>query len=179
MIEFDQKWFIFFKIVSPAAVHTLLPSVLQRLNSCGIEALILILEKSSTACRYDIIIGPIMLPSQVLFRVGGTENSQIVPNQDNMEGDQPVQSHSHEQQLLQPQACVQAHCPGETEDSLRLFSRPFWNVSRYYFSKSWGNNAVCIRKGWIKKKCMPSLIAVAQLFLSQPMNFQPTLVHTI
>ena len=31
-----------------------------------------------------------------------------------MEGDQPVQSHSHAQQPLQPQTCVQEHCPGET-----------------------------------------------------------------
>ena len=31
------------------------------------------------------------------------------------------------------------------------------------------NNAVRIRKGWIQ--CMPDLIAVSQLLLSQPMNF--------
>ena len=31
-----------------------------------------------------------------------------------MEGDQPVQSHTHAQQPLQPQTCVQEHCPGET-----------------------------------------------------------------
>ena len=30
-----------------------------------------------------------------------------------MEGDQPVQCHSHAQQPLQPQTCVQEHCPGE------------------------------------------------------------------
>ena len=35
-------------------------------------------------------------------------------NQENMEGDQPVQCHSHVQQPLQPQTCVQEHCPGET-----------------------------------------------------------------
>ena len=37
----------------------------------------------------------------------------MVSNQENMEGDQPVQSHSHAQQPLQPQTCVQKHCPGE------------------------------------------------------------------
>ena len=40
----------------------------------------------------------------------------MVPNQENTEGDQPVQSHSNAQQplmALQPQTCVQ-HCPGET-----------------------------------------------------------------
>ena len=31
-----------------------------------------------------------------------------------MEGDQPVQSRSHAQQPLQPQTCLQEHCPGET-----------------------------------------------------------------
>ena len=57
-----------FNIVSPA-VHTLLPSVLKGLDSCGIEALILILEKDLN-CRYDLIIGPLLLPCQVLFHVG-------------------------------------------------------------------------------------------------------------
>ena len=57
MVKFDQMW-LFFNMVSPA-VHTLLPSVLQRLDSSGIEALILILEKVLN-CRYDLIIGPIL-----------------------------------------------------------------------------------------------------------------------
>ena len=43
-------------IVSPV-VHTLLPSVLQDLDSCVIQALILILEKVLN-CRYDLIISP-------------------------------------------------------------------------------------------------------------------------
>ena len=38
----------------------------------------------------------------------------MVPNQENMEGDQPVQSYSHSQQSVQLQTCVQEHCPGET-----------------------------------------------------------------
>ena len=60
--------YIYTNIVSPAA-HTLLPLVLQCLDSRGIEALIIILEKV-LICRYDLIIGPILLPSQVLFHVG-------------------------------------------------------------------------------------------------------------
>ena len=63
------KYGIFVNIVSPA-VHTLLPSVLQHLDSCGIEALILILEKVLN-CRYNLIIGPILLPSQVGFFILG------------------------------------------------------------------------------------------------------------
>ena len=76
----------------------------QRLDSRGI-ALILILEKVLN-CRYDLIIGPLLLISQVIFvSCWGTENSQMVPNQENMEGDKPVQSYlySHAKQPLQPQ----------------------------------------------------------------------------
>ena len=40
MVELDQIWYIFFNIVSPG-VHTLLPSVLQCLESRCIEVLIL------------------------------------------------------------------------------------------------------------------------------------------
>ena len=45
----------------------------------------------------------------------------MVPNQENMEGDQPVQSHSRLQQPLQPQSCVQEHCPGGTGLPLSVF----------------------------------------------------------
>ena len=41
---------LFFNIVFPG-VHTLLPSVLHRLDTCGIEALIMILENVLN-CRY-------------------------------------------------------------------------------------------------------------------------------
>ena len=59
-------WSIFHE-VSPV-VHTLLSSVLQRLDYCGVEDLILdlILEKVLNF-RYDLIIGPILLPIQVCF----------------------------------------------------------------------------------------------------------------
>ena len=38
----------------------------------------------------------------------------MVPNQENMKGDQPVQTHSHTHQPLQPQTFMQEHCLGET-----------------------------------------------------------------
>ena len=57
---------VFFNMSLPCKVHTLLPSVLQRLDSRGTEALILILEKV-LICRYELIIGPILLPSQAFF----------------------------------------------------------------------------------------------------------------
>ena len=101
-------------------VHTLLPSVLQGLVSRGIEALIRILEKVLN-CRHELIIGPILLPSQVCFcPCWGTENSHVVPNQETMECDQPVQIHSHAQHM-QPQICVQDHCPGEEKTSFVRF----------------------------------------------------------
>ena len=80
---------------------------------CGIEALILILKKSSTA---DITSSSVWycFPAKCFFSCLGTDNSQMVPYQESMEGDQPVQSHSHAQQPVQPQTCVQEHCPGET-----------------------------------------------------------------
>ena len=101
---------LFFNIVSPA-VHTLLPSVLQCLDSHGIEALILIFDKVLN-CRYDLIVrsDTASQPSGVfVMSCWRTENSQMLPNQENMEGqegDQPVQSYSHSQQSLQPQTCV-------------------------------------------------------------------------
>ena len=106
---------LFINIASPE-VHTLLPLLLQRLDSRGIEALILILEKVLN-CRYDLIISPILLHSQCW----GTEKSQMVPTQENVEGNQPVQSHGHAQQPLQPQICVLKHCPGETGLPLSVF----------------------------------------------------------
>ena len=45
----------------------------------------------------------------------------MVPNQENMEDDQPVQSHSQAQQPLQPQTCVQEHYPGETGPPSSVF----------------------------------------------------------
>ena len=46
----------------------------------------------------------------IFFSCWGTENCWIVPNQENMEGDQPVKSHSHTQHPLQrSQTCAQEH----------------------------------------------------------------------
>ena len=113
---------LFFNIASPA-VHTLLPSVLQCLDSGGIEALILILEKVLN-CRYDFIICLILLLSQVFFYVG---EQKIVRWCQIRRIWQP----------LQPQTCVQDHCPGETGLALSVFQAIFAIFPRYYFSKSW------------------------------------------
>lgn len=57
----------FYDIVSPV-VHAFLPLVLQSLDSCGIEALALMLKEVLNS-RYEMIIGLIVLHSQVFFHV--------------------------------------------------------------------------------------------------------------
>ena len=108
MVELEHMCFF------PSTVHTLLPSVLQRVKLSSWSS------KNVIRCRYDLIIGPILLPSKE-FLILGTENNPMVPDQENM-GVKPVQSHGHAQQPLQPQTCVQEHFPGETW-FLRQFSR--------------------------------------------------------
>ena len=110
-------------VVSPA-VHTLLTFILQRLigfpwyrNSHPDPQ-----KNISNADNYDLIMDPILLPSQVYFFMMG--NSQMVPNQENMENDQPVQSHTHVQQPLQPQTCVQGIVLVK-QNYLRKFSAGF------------------------------------------------------
>ena len=53
MVEFDQ-YGLFFNIVFPAVHTLLLPLALQCLDSRGIEALILILEKNPQLQIYDL-----------------------------------------------------------------------------------------------------------------------------
>ena len=59
-----------------------------RLDSRGIEANIMIRKKrSSTAYMTPLV--RYCFPAKRLFLCWGTENSQMIPNQANMEGDQP------------------------------------------------------------------------------------------
>ena len=111
----DRIWpkvFFFFLLQNslPCGPHTSSICAAQRLNSCGIEALILILEKSSTA---DMTSSSVRycFPAKCFFVLGEQKIVRLCQIRIIMEGDQPAQSHSHEQQLLQPQTCVQAHCP--------------------------------------------------------------------
>ena len=117
--------------------------MLQRLDSRGI-ALVLILEKVLN-CKYDLIdhrSDAASQPGGFLFLLScwGKENSEMVPNQENinMEGDQPggyqpLQSHSHAQQPLQPQTCVQDHCPGETGLPPSVFLHDVHEMSLVHF----------------------------------------------
>ena len=103
--------------------------------------------------RYDHIIGLILLriPSQLFFfSCWGTENSHMVPNEENMKGDQPVQSHIHAQQPLQPQSCVPEHCPGETGPPSSVFPSLVFSLrSTTYLSPE-----SCVQCGFIWKETM-------------------------
>ena len=128
---------LFFNIIS-LVVNTLLPSVLQRLDSHGIEALILILEKVLN-CRMTSSVCTASKPS--VFSCWWTENSQMVPNQENMEGDQPVQRNSHARQPLQAQTVCRSIVLVK-QDSLHQFSRPFCNASIVAYSAHLINGTV-------------------------------------
>ena len=124
MIEFDQMWFIF-QFILPCGRHNL-SSVFQRLDSCSIEALIVILEKkpqssadmTSSSVRY-------CFPAKCFFHVEEQKIVRFPQNKENVEGDQPVQTQSFTEHPLQPQTCVQEHCHGET----RLPSSVFQAIS--------------------------------------------------
>ena len=98
----------FFNIVSPA-VHTSSIAVLHRLDFRGIEVLIVILGKSPLLLQIRAQHRSDTASQPSVFHVGEQKIDQ-----ENMEGDQPVQSHSQAPQPLQPHTCVQEHCPGET-----------------------------------------------------------------
>ena len=57
----------------------------------------------------------------------------MVPKQETMEGDQPIQSYSHTQQSLQ---LMQEHCPGETGFLLSVFQAVSEMSLFFNFSKS-------------------------------------------
>ena len=51
----------------------------------------------------------------MFFHVKSTKSNQMVPNQENMVGNQLVQIHGHAQWTLQPQTCEQEHFSDETD----------------------------------------------------------------
>ena len=70
---------LLFNIIS-FAVHALLPSVLQCLNSNGVKVFLLSLKRVLYSGN-DVIISLIPVSSQMF----GTEKNQMEPNQENME----------------------------------------------------------------------------------------------
>ena len=99
------------------------------------------------------------------FSCWRTENSEMVPNQENTEGDQPVQSHSHAQHPLQPQTCVQKarSIVLVKQDSLRQFPRPIWNVS----STTFQSPELLIQCGFIWKETMQLVSGKVELIACQ------------
>ena len=145
MVKFDQMWFIFQHSL-PWSPHT---SSSQRCSAWITVVWKLLILKKVLQCRYDSIIGPILLPSQVFFHCCGTKNSQIVPNQENMEGDQPSSKPQlHTAALVTTDLCAGAlSCWNRTP----FISYPGCsrNVCRTPFSKSWSTYPVI---SWFGRK---------------------------
>lgn len=80
-------------------------SGLQRLDSSCIEVLIVTFKHALNG-RY----WPDTHSHPNVFSCLKTENSQVVPIQENMSDDQPIQSRSCSWQPLLPLGCVQEHC---------------------------------------------------------------------
>ena len=172
----------FFNIVSPA-VHILLPSVVQHLDSCGIESLILILKKVLN-CRYDLIIESDTASQRSVFSCWLTEN-RCAKIRRIWRVIKPVQSHSHAQQQLQPQTCVQGGIILVKQDSLCQFFRPSWNVSCITFQSP---ELLYMQCGFIWKETMQLVLGKVEFnvcqvlllwhnsFLASLWTFQPTLV---
>ena len=93
--------------------------MLQCSDRDGIEVLLLTLKKVLYSGN-DVIITRTVFQQDV-FSSLGTENNPMVPNQENIEGDQSVQSHNHAQRTLQPETCEQEHCPDEAGHLLSAF----------------------------------------------------------
>ena len=69
-------------------------------------------KKKILNSRYDLIIGPTLLPSQVFSHVGEKKIAIWCQIRRIWRTGQPFEGHSHVQQPLQPQTCVQEHCHG-------------------------------------------------------------------
>ena len=67
-------------------VHAFLPFVLQCLDSSGVKALLLTLKKVLRSGN-DVVISPIPVSSGMFFMLEKIENNQMVPSQENREGD--------------------------------------------------------------------------------------------
>ena len=175
MVEFYQFFYIY----------------LQRLDSHGIEVLILILEKVVNY-RYHLIIGPIQLPSSkpIVFHVWEqTINSQMVPNQENMERviiqfDATVMTVMHSSHCSHRLVCSSIVLVKHY--SLRQFSRPspkmslvlLFQVLNYLSSVglSWrkqGSYTVSVK---VEFNACPVSLLWHTSFLASLWTFQPILV---
>ena len=146
MVEFDQMWFIF-QHGLPCGPHTSSIGVAlqQCLDSCDIEALILILKKVLN-CRYDLIIGLLLLLShrvaeQKIVRWCQIRRIWRVINQ--FKATVTHSSHCNHIRVCRSIVLVK-------QDSLHQFSRPFWNVS----STTFQSPELLIQCGFIWKETM-------------------------
>ena len=149
--------------------------------SLGIEALILILEKVLN-CRYDLIIGLILLPSHVLFF--------------NL-GEQKIVKWCHIRRIWRVTATAMYSIHRNhrlvcrsivlvKQDSICQFSRPFWNVS----SSTFQSPKLLIQSGFVWTETMQLILGKVEFNACQVLlvwhnsfsvslwTFQPTLVQS-
>ena len=157
MVEFDQMWFIFQHNL-PCAPHT---------SSIGVAGLGFSWYRSfhpDPRKRAQLQVWPhhrsdtASQPGVFFFFMLGNRKKSDGAESGEYGGWSTSSSHSHGQQPLQPQTCVQEHCPGETrlpfisfpgrfEMSLVLLQSPVLLIKCGFIWKK--TNAVSIRKGWI------------------------------
>ena len=132
---------------------------------------------TSSAVRY-------CYPAKYFFHVGEQKIVRWCQIRRVGRGDQPVQSHNHAQQPLQPQTCVQDHCPGETGLPSSAFSRPFTNCLYSTFHSPelliqcgfiWKRTMQLVSEEFEFNACHISLLRHSS-FLVSLWTFQPTLV---
>ena len=203
MVEFDQTWFIFqhslpcgphtssigvykcglfFNIVSPV-VHTLLPSLLQRLDSHGIDALILIFGNSPQLQIWPHHQSNTASQPSVFFHVGEQKMVRWCEirriRREINQFKATVTHSSHCNHRLVCRNIIQVK-----QDSLRQFSRPFLNVSRNTIQSPellnhcgfiWKETMQLVSRKVEFNACQVSLMW-HNSFLVSLWTFQPTLV---
>ena len=93
MVKFDQTWFIFQHCL-PCGPNTFSICV-AALGFLWFRSSHPDPQKSPETADMTLSSVQYCFSSQVFFSCWETENNQMVPNQENMEGGQPVQSHNH------------------------------------------------------------------------------------
>ena len=179
----NLKKVVYFSALFPA-VQTFLPSVLQRLAALGTYKLSSWSSKKSSTAELTSSSVRYCFPA-IFFLCWGTEISEMVPNQENMEGDQnTVTDSNHCNHRLGCRSIVLVkqnslhNFPGRFEISLSstIFKNSWITFPVWYYLER--NNTVSIRKGWIEKRfnvCQVPLLW-HNSFLISLWTFQPILV---
>ena len=121
------------------------------------------ISKGDPGAEIPEINSPTSQPS--VLSCMGTKNCYMVPNQENMEGDQPVQSHSHAQQPLQSQTRCAGISSGWNRTPFFSFPGRLRNIS----STTFQSPELLIECGFIWKETM-QLVSGQVEFIACPFN---------